>query len=137
MKRLFLLLCLVPLLAMTIKDDKASLIGKWIGEDHNEIGFLNFDAAGYASFEIDGQVFGGKDFTIEGKRGAMTYEVDDKEQPMKIDLTITIMATGEKKKLLCIAQFLGPDTLKFAINLAGERPTDFDADQTIIFKRMK
>ncbi len=122
---------------MTIKNDKAKFIGKWIGEDEKEIGYLNFDSDGYASFEIQGQIYGGKEFVFDGKKGEITYEINCETNPIQVDLILTKLESGEQGKLLCIAKFIDNDTMKFAINFEGNRPTDFDSENSIIFKRVK
>ena len=45
--------------------------GKWIGEDAGEIGYIIFDNEGYAAFEIQGELFGGKEFVIKGEKGTI------------------------------------------------------------------
>ena len=137
MKRLLILLLIVPLISMTIENDKTKFIGKWIGEDEKEIGYLNFDSEGYAFFEIEGQVFGGKEFMFDGKKGKMTYEINSGTNPLQVDLIVTKLESGEQKKLLCIANFIDNDTMEFAITFEEKRPTDFDSENSILFKREK
>jgi hypothetical protein len=122
---------------MTIENDKAKFVGKWIGEDKKEIGYLNFDSEGYAFFEYQGQILGGKEFVFNGKKGKMTYEINDKTNPIQVDLIVTKLDSGEQKKLLCIAEFINNDTMKFAINYEEKRPTEFDSENSIILKREK
>ncbi|CAL2103707.1 conserved protein of unknown function [Tenacibaculum sp. 190130A14a] len=137
MKRFLIILFIIPLLSMNIKNDKAKFIGKWIGEAKKEIGFLNFDSEGYAYFEIDGEILGGKDFVKNGKRGSMTYEINNKTQPIQVDLILTMFESKEQKKLLCISNFIDDDTMEFAIGFGGIRPTEFNSENTIILKRQK
>ncbi|THV59963.1 hypothetical protein EZV76_05225 [Flagellimonas alvinocaridis] len=137
MKRLLIIFFIVPLMSMTIENDRAKFVGKWIGEDKKEIGYLNFDSEGYAFFEIQGQVFGGKEFIFDGKKGKMTYEINSDTNPIEVDLIVTKLESGEQKKLLCIAQFIDNDTMKFAISFEEKRATEFDTENSIIFKREK
>ena len=137
MKKILMLFLIIPLLSMTIENDRAKFVGKWIGEDKNEIGHLNFDSEGYAFFEYQGEILGGKEFVFNGKKGKMTYEINDKTNPIKVDLIVTKLDSGEQKKLLCIAEFINNDTMKFAINFEGKRPTEFDSENSIILKREK
>jgi len=137
MKRLLILFLIIPILSMTIENDKAKFFGKWIGEDQKEIGYLNFDSEGYAFFEIQGQIFGGKEFVFDGKKGKMTYEINSETNPIQVDLILTKLETGEQKKLLCIAEFIDNDTMKFALTFEESRPTEFDSENSIIFKRDK
>lgn len=135
MKRILILLLAVPLISMTIENDKSKFIGKWVGESEKEIGSLNFDSEGYAYFEIQGQIFGGKEFVFEGKKGKMTYEVNNDTNPIQVDLIVTILESRVQKKLLCIAKFIDNNTMEFAINFEEKRPTEFNSDNSIIFKR--
>lgn len=137
MKRIFILLFIFPLLSMTIENDKAKFVGKWIGEDENEIGSLNFDADGYAFFEIEGQIFGGKEFVYDGKKGSMTYMVNSETNPIEVDLIVTKLESKAQKKLLCIASFIDNDTMRFAISFEENRPLGFESEDAIIFKREK
>ena len=137
MKKILILFLMIPLLSMTIENEKAKFVGKWIGEDEKEIGYLNFDSEGYAFFEIQGQIFGGKEFVFDGKKGKMTYEINNETNPIQVDLTVTKLESGEQKKLLCIAEFIDNDTMRFAITFEEKRPTEFDSENSIIFKREK
>ncbi|MGV6832047.1 MAG: hypothetical protein ACWA5P_10880 [bacterium] len=137
MRRLLILFTIVPLLSVTIENDKAKFIGKWIGDDEKEIGYLNFDSEGYAFFEIQGQIFGGKEFIFDGKKGKMTYEINTETSPIELDLTVTKLESGEQKKLLCIVEFIDNDIMKFAISFETKRPTEFNTKNSIIFKREK
>ncbi len=137
MKKILILFLMIPLLSMTIKNDRAKFVGKWIGEDKKEIGYLNFDTEGYAFFEFQGKIFGGKEFIFNGKKGKMTYEINSETNPIQVDLTVTKLESGEQKKLLCIAEFINNDKMKFAINFEEKRPTEFDSENSIIFKREK
>lgn len=137
MKRLLILLLALPFLSSTVKVENIKFIGKWIGEDEKEIAYLNFDSEGYAYFEIQGQIIGGKEFVMNGKKGKMTYEINREENPIQVDFIVTIFETEEQKKLLCIANFIDNDTMEFAINFEEKRPTEFNSENSIIFKREK
>ena len=120
-----------------IENDKAKFIGNWIGEDEKEIGYLNFDSEGYAYFKVQGQIMGGKEFVQNGKKGNMNYEINSETNPIQVDLIATMLESGKQKKLLCIAKFIDNDTMEFAINFEEKRPTEFDSENSIIFKREK
>jgi len=137
MKKFLILFIIVHLLSMTIENDKAKFIGKWIVEDEKQIGYLNFDSEGYAYFEIQGQIIGGKDFIKNGKKGSMTYEINSKTSPIQVDLIVTLLETKEQEKLLCIANFIDDDNMEFAIGFEETRPTEFDSENSIICKREK
>ncbi|WP_181364032.1 hypothetical protein [Algibacter marinivivus] len=119
------------------ENDKGKFIGKWIGEDEKDIGYLNFDSEGYAYFEIQGQIMGGKEFVQNGKKGSMTYEINSETKPIQVDLIVTMFETKKQKKLLCISNFIDDDTMEFAIGFEGIRPTEFDSEDSIILKRDK
>ncbi|MCB0372478.1 MAG: hypothetical protein KDD31_05685 [Muricauda sp.] len=123
------------LLSYNPSSDKSQLYGKWKGEDQGEIGYINFDPDGYAHFEIRGQIFGGKEFEYDGKMGTVTYKVSENVKPIQVDLILTILDTGEENRLLCIAEFLDENTMKFAINFQNQRPTAFTEENSLVFTR--
>lgn len=125
MKKILVLLLIIPFLSLTAQTDDTKFIGRWTGDSKNEIGYMNFDSEGYAYFEVQGQIFGGKEFVYEGKKGSMTYEINSKADIIEVDLTLTKLESGEQKTLLCIANFIDKDTMKFAIGYDDSRPTDF------------
>ena len=137
MKKLLFLFILFPLLSLTVDNEKSQIIGKWVGEDNGEIGYMGFDANGFAYFEIDGQTFGGREFIFEGKKGSMTYKINESANPIEVDLIVTKLESGETNKLLCIAKFIDHDTMKFAINFENKRPLNFNTENSILFKREK
>lgn len=137
MKKLLILLLTVPLLSLTVEKDNTKFIGKWAGEDEEEIAYLNFNSDGFASFEIGGQIMGGKEFVLNGKKGSMTYEINSKTNPIQVDLIVTMTENQEQKKMLCIADFIDNDTMKFAIGFDENRPNEFDSENSLVFRREK
>ncbi len=137
MKKSFIILLLIPFLAFKSSPSNKDFIGKWTGEDANKIGYITFDSEGYAAFEIDGQVMGGKEFELNGEKGNMIYTINDTTDPIEVDLILTKFNTGEKKTMLCIAKFEGTDTMYFAMGFDSARPTNFEADETLLLKRVK
>jgi hypothetical protein len=137
MKRLLILLLAIPLLSLTVEKENTKFIGKWIGEENKDIGYLNFDSEGYAYFEIQGQIIGGKEFDMDGKKGKMTYEINSETNPIQVDFIATVLESGEEKRLFCIANFIDNDTMEFAINFEEKRPTEFNSENSKIFKRKK
>ncbi|MCL9805490.1 hypothetical protein NAT51_08150 [Flavobacterium amniphilum] len=140
MKKILFLLLLLPLMSMNIKDDKSKFVGKWVGEDKGEIGYFSFDGEGYASFEMQGQIVGGKEFAFEGHRGQMTYEVNQRPGTKLywVDLIFTNLENGKKRKFLCLANFIDNNKMRFAINFEGsKRPAKFDTENSIVLKRQK
>jgi len=135
MKRILILLFVLPFLSFNSSLDSFNLIGKWTGEDKGEIGFITFDKEGYATFEIEGQVIGGKEFLMNGKKGEMTYELNLDKNPIEIDLTITKLESKEQKKILCIAEFKDENNMIFAMTFNSQRPTEFNNENSINLRR--
>lgn len=137
MKKIVILLILLPLLSFKSDLNSFELIGKWTGEDKGKIGFITFDKEGYSTFEIEGQIIGGKEFVLNGKKGKMTYEVNSEKNPIEIDLIITKLETNEQKKILCIAEFEDENNMIFAMTFDSERPTEFNEDNSIKLQRIE
>jgi len=68
MKKLIVLLFFIPLLTIAQINDKEKLIGKWIGMDKSMEVTLSFDKEGFAYFELQDQILGGKEFIYDGKK---------------------------------------------------------------------
>ena len=126
---------IIPLVLLTTSQ-KETIVGKWIGEDQNQIGYLIFDSDGYAAFEIDGQVMGGKEFYMKGKKGKMTYTINYNTTPIEVDFTLTKIESGESKKILGIAEFTDRNTINFNMAFDTTRPTTFGED-TMVLKRVQ
>ncbi|WP_217363255.1 MULTISPECIES: hypothetical protein [Winogradskyella] len=126
----------IPLFLLSSTSQKETFVGKWIGEDQNEIGYLIFDNEGYAAFEINGQVMGGKKFIMKGEKGKMTYTVNYNTTPIEIDLKVTKIESGESQNILAIAEFTDKDTMNFNLSFDNVRPTEFDKN-SITLKRVK
>jgi len=137
MKKLIALLFIIPLISFDTIQEPSDFLGRWTGEDKGNIGFINFDKEGYASFEIQGQVIGGKEFLLEGKKGSMTYKVNMDTDPIEIDFTITKLETKEQKSLLAIVKFEDNNNMRIAIDFNAARPTDFDGENAMTLKRVE
>jgi len=135
MKKIFLLFLLIPLLSFN--SGKLNIVGKWKGEDKKEIGYMIFDADGYASIEMGGQTVGGREFVLNGKKGSMAYSINLDTEPVKIDLTITLLETKKQMKMLYIAKFLDEKTMILASNFNSERPIEFNSDNSIKMQRVE
>ena len=106
MKTTLQLLCLFLITSATVTaQNKTDFLGKWIGDDGSEIGYVIFDKDGYAAFETQGQVIGGKEFVMNGEKGTMTYEINTETTPIEIDLTVKKLSSGESRVIRCIAEF--------------------------------
>lgn len=135
MKKFLILLIAIPFLSLTTINDRDQFVGKWVGNDNQEIGFIQFDEEGYVSLGIEGQEMGGKNFEIRGEKGDMTYTINDKTDPIEVDLVVTKLKSGEQKKLLCIVKFLSVDQMKIAIDFQNLRPTGFTEENSIILTK--
>ena len=135
MKYVFTFL-IIPLFLLNSTSQKEDFIGKWIGEDQGEIGFISFDTEGYAAFEIEGQLMGGKEFYMNGQKGKMTYTINTKTSPIEVDFILTKVITSESKKILGIAEFLDKDTMNFNMSFDATRPSEF-GENAIMLKRVK
>lgn len=132
-----LIVILLPLFALNIQINPNNFVGKWVGDDKNTVGTIIFDKDGYAAFEIDGQLIGGKEFVLHGKKGQMTYSINKETKPFQIDFTLTKLASGEQKTILAIAEFINADVINFAVSFDNIRPTSFDDGNGIILTRDK
>jgi hypothetical protein len=135
MKNIFLLLLVVPLLSLTTISNDDKFVGKWVGEDKNELGYIIFDNEGYATLGLQGQVLGGKEFVMKGEKGSMTFEINEGANPIEIDLVVTKLDSGDQKKLLCIAQFISDNEMQFALSFTSQRPMEFTEANSIVLKR--
>ncbi|RXJ50676.1 hypothetical protein [Gelidibacter gilvus] len=136
MKKLILLIVLVPFFAFNNQSNSKDFVGKWIGGDKNGVGAVIFDKEGYAAFEIGEQTIGGKDFVMNDKRGQMTYSINMDTEPIQIDFTLTKLDSREQKILLAIAEFIDADAINFAVSFDDVRPASFN-DDAIILTRVK
>lgn len=137
MKKILLLLLIIPITSFNSSYQTTDFVGKWVGEENGEIGFIVFTKEGYASFEIDGKILGGKEFTINGEKGQMIYKVNSETNPIEIDFTLTKLQTGEQKQLLCIARLINKNSMEFAISFDSDRPSNFNENNSIILKRVE
>lgn len=135
MKHLLTLL-IIPLLFLNTTIQKQSVVGKWLGEDQNEVGYIFFNNEGFAAFEIEGKTMGGEEFVINGQKGKMTYAVNYKTTPIQVDFTMTKIDSRESKQILAIAEFIDKDTMNFNMSFDNVRPKEF-GENSIILKRVK
>ncbi|WP_203258168.1 hypothetical protein [Hyunsoonleella ulvae] len=109
-------------------------IGKWMGKDNHDIGYLILDKEGYASFEINGKVLGGKESYRKQEKVKMEYQVDYSKNPIEIDLIIsTIKTNKEQERIKGIIEFISTEKMILALqfNSTGERPENFTKNNSI------
>lgn len=139
MKRLLLLLWLLPLFAFQT-DTSAKLIGKWVGEDQTKaMGYILFDNEGYVTIGIGNETYGGKEFTMNGQKGQMTYEVNADVDPIEIDFIVKKFDDEQEDRLTCLAKFINDDQMLFIMGYEADETANFDEDseQTILLTREK
>ncbi|MCB0441201.1 MAG: hypothetical protein H6583_09245 [Alteromonas sp.] len=138
MKKLLLLLFALPFFAMVVANDTSKFLGKWEGEDNKQIGYLTFEPDGFLFIEVDGDVMGGQEFDLDGKRLQLTFEVNDKKDPIELDLVMTNLEDPDDQKLLlCIVRFIDEDHFELDPSFDGQRHTEFNPVTTILFTRVK
>lgn len=138
MKKLFLLLFVIPLISFNTISNDFTIVGKWKGEDKGDIGHLILEKEGYATFTSNGEKMGGKEFIMKGKKAQMTYVLNKETQPMEIDFVITLLESGDTESLFGIIQFENKDKIRLGIGFGGtERPKAFDDKNSIYFERVK
>lgn len=136
-KLVFLFITIVSLSSFTTRDTKIDIVGKWIGEENGDVGYFLFDEEGYATLETQGQIIGGKEFLMNGKKCSMSYTVNYDAEPIEIDFTLNILETKSEKKMLFIAKAIDNNTLKLASSFNHVRPKEFNEINSIILKRVK
>ncbi|WP_298420371.1 hypothetical protein [uncultured Kordia sp.] len=133
----FALITLMLLFSFTAPNGEH--VGKWEGEDKGEIGFLTLTEDGYASFEINGQVVGGRSYNIQGVNASMKYTVNNGMSPTGIDFIIIDSDSKEELgRLKGIIKMRSRNKMQMAMTFGGGsgRPTDFSED-AIVFKRVR
>ena len=133
----FALVTLLLLFSFTAPDGEH--VGKWKGKDKGDIGFLTLSSEGYATFESNGQIMGGRSYDHQGVKAAMKYTVNNGTSPKSIDFIIIDLSSDEELgRLKGIINMKSRDETQMALTFGGGagRPTDFEND-AIVFNRMK
>jgi hypothetical protein len=113
-----------------------NILGKWVGTDKSEIGYITFKEAGEAYFEVGEQIYGGEEFEVDGKLFNMYYTSNFEVQPFEIDFVVTELDTKEVRKMICIGEFIDENSMNFAVGFDDERPTDFEGPNAIVLTRV-
>lgn len=111
-------------------------VGKWRGEDKGDIGYVTFTEDGYALFEFDGQLMGGKSYTMDGVEASMLYEVEEKENYYNIDFIIKKIEDKETLGTLQGIFKMNSETeMVLALGFDGSsRPTNFENNEISLRK---
>lgn len=139
MKKIILLLLVTLSLTSfdTVDNTQFNIVGRWKGSDVKTIGYVVFQADGYAYFEVQGQKMGGKDFVENGKRASMTYKFKEMGKMMHIDIVVKIVGEKNSHSLLGIAEKIDSNSFKMQLGYNNVRPTTFNKNETAIFTRVK
>ena len=129
MKKIILLVLVTLSLASFTTPDGAAfnIVGRWKGSDKKSVGFIVFQADGYAYFEENGKKIGGKNFEENGKRASMTYKFKEMGKMMHIDIDVTIVGEKQTQSLFDTAEsgtseFVRRDAISdFILDQAKER----------------
>ncbi|MCF8331298.1 MAG: hypothetical protein K9H84_02515 [Bacteroidales bacterium] len=117
MKKILLVLILLPCIALGQQDSSINLTGKWVGVDETKAyGFFQFLDDGYAIIGIGDEVIGGKSFSIEGKDGSLTYKVNMDVEP--IEILLTIHNKTDKTRGACLELLSLPILIPCGLELA-------------------
>lgn len=134
-KKILFALILFPLF-LTAQDISPSFFyGKWEGSDANELGQIELNKDGYASFLINGQVFGGSTVESNAPKVELKYTINLEIRPIQIDFTAVKLESGDSKQLLGIIEVVDNNTIKLALNFDEGRPDDFEDDDTVTLSR--
>lgn len=116
---------------------KSQHVGTWKCIMNDKIGYFTFDNDGFAIMEVDDRVVGGKAFEEKGFQ--LTYTIDYKSKPIKLDFIVTKIETMEEKgRIKGIMEFISADKVKIALNTkSDERPTKITKENSDIFDKVK
>ena len=139
MKKILLLLIIILSLTSfkNTSESDFNIVGKWKGGVNNEIGYFVFLEENYAYFEVQGQIIGGKEFEIKGKKGSMKYVIDYTTNPIQFDFITTRFDTKETLELFGIIDVINKNEIKISLGFNGSRPIKFDTDDAITFIRVE
>lgn len=130
-------ICFYLISFTTEKDNR--YIGKWIGQDKGDVGFLTLTKDRYATFEFDNEIWGGRSYKHGSILAALKYSVNTKKSPYQINFIIWDKKKAvEAGRMKGIIKFKNDNEMLMAINFTGSeiRPQDFSID-TITFIRQK
>ncbi|MGR7811820.1 hypothetical protein [Lacinutrix undariae] len=134
-KTLLLLIITLSFLSFKTNDNK-KLLGKWVGNDKSEVGYITFKDDKNAYIEVGDLTFGGENFEVDGEKYNMYYTTNFETTPFELDFIVTEIRTEKQRKMLFLGKFKDDNTLIFAAGFNGERPTSLDGDNTITLTRI-
>ncbi len=129
---------LFVILTSSFSFQESKHLGTWISKEKKDIGFITFDSEGYATLEIGGKPFGGKDFSMQSLKANTKYRINYATSPLQVDITISESASqSELGKFIGIMEFVSPTQMKLRLEFdeVNGRPKGFDDVHTIILDR--
>lgn len=119
-------------------------IGEWKGTDNSgKTASLVLDENKDVTMIIHNQVFGGKNFQMNGKKGEVKFEIDYSKNPTSIDFVAYVEDNGElkekKERLKGILRFITDNKMELRLSFTGKRFTNFDPEDklnTIVLERV-
>ncbi|MFL9844774.1 hypothetical protein [Flavobacterium rhizosphaerae] len=137
LKVLLLLLAAATLTSFTYSQAKEfDIVGTWQATNNDQKFILTFDKEGYATLQKGGEIIGGKEFTLYGEKGSMTYKLNYAKDPDEIDITIRQNSTGREKVIKGIFKVISLDEMLLAMDF-DNRPANFDSAEVRLFKKVK
>jgi len=124
----------------TTRDLKTRLIGNWYGGDGDgDNGYLKFYNDGIIRMISGGDTIGGYDYTQDGVKIEVKYEIDSYASPNQLDI-VFYSGGNSFGTMKGIVRFIDDDTFEFklATELNDPRPSSFsssDGNKTATFKR--
>lgn len=136
LKRLSILIVSFVLFSAFTLIETPPCVGKWKGEDKGDIGYITFTKDGYALFEFDGQIMGGKSFVRDGVEASMQYEVEKKDNYYNVDIIVKKIENDETMGILQGIFKMNSETeMVLALGFEGSsRPTNFENNEISLRK---
>ena len=139
--KLFQKLSLIVIILLLLNSFTAvideALVGRWKGKEKGDIGFLTLSADGFATFETEDQIMGGKSFKMRGVTASMRYSFNATTVPATIDFIIYEDQThNELTRLRGIYEINTRDELHLALTFGEgmDRPVDFSTDNVMFYR---
>ncbi|WP_395058296.1 hypothetical protein [Flavobacterium sp.] len=138
MKRILLfLICFTALSFSNNINEEYNFIGKWKGEEKDKTGYFIFEKDGTASIKINNDILGGKDYYVKGKKGTITYIIDNSTKLINIDLIMHLEGHEKTKKLSFIAEIIDNNSFKIGTDFNENRPLNFSENNSMILTRVQ
>ena len=137
MKKILLVLFVLPLLMAFSLKTTENLVGEWEGKEHGKVFSLIFDQEGYMYYKQNDEIQGGKEFVVKGKTVTLTYKLDKTTEPYQLDFIFTDHDTAETKMAYGIVKFINEDAVVISIGSLDQRPSDFTEGDAMVFHRKK